>query len=83
MMMSEIDRQVYYYIIQIEVNLLMRYKINSFDLSDKMTVSDIQSYMEIIAKNEEEQRKQDDNQKGLWKSLMGIRDILNFMSYNK
>lgn len=83
MMMSEIDRQVYYYIIQIEVNLLMRYKINSFDLSDKMTVSDIQSYMEIIAKNEEEQRKQNDNQKGLWKSLMGIRDILNFMSYNK
>lgn len=81
--MSEIDRQVYYYIIQIEVNLLMRYKINSFDLSDKMTVSDIQSYMEIIAKNEEEQRKQNDNQKGLWKSLMGIRDILNFMSYNK
>lgn len=61
----------------------MRYKINSFDLSDKMTVSDIQSYMEIIAKNEEEQRKQNDNQKGLWKSLMGIRDILNFMSYNK
>lgn len=83
MMMSEIDRQVYYYIIQIEVNLLMRYKINSFDLSDKMTVSDIQSYMEIIAKNEEEQRKQNDNQKGLWKSLMGIRDILNFISYNK
>ena len=83
MMMSEIDRQVYYYIIQIEVNLLMRYKINSFDLSDKMTVSDIQSYMEIIVKNEEEQRKQNDNQKGLWKSLMGIRDILNFMSYNK
>ena len=83
MMMSEIDRQVYYYIIQIEVNLLMRYKINSFDLSDKMTVSDIQSYMEIIAKNEEEQRKQNDNQKGLWKSLMGIRDILNVMSYNK
>lgn len=83
MMMSEIDRQVYYYIIQIEVNLLMRYKINSFDLSDKMTVSDIQSYMEIIAKNEDEQRKQNDNQKGLWKSLMGIRDILNFMSYNK
>ena len=83
MMMSEIDRQVYYYIIQIEVNLLMRYKINSFDLSDKMTVSDIQSYMEIIAKNEEEQRKQNDNQNGLWKSLMGIRDILNFMSYNK
>ena len=61
----------------------MKYKINSFDLSDKMTVSDIQSYMEIIAKNEEEQRKQNDNQKGLWKSLMGIRDILNFMSYNK
>ena len=61
----------------------MRYKINSFDLSDKMTVSDIQSYMEIIAKNEEEQRKQNDNQKGLWKSLMGIRDILNFVSYNK
>ena len=61
----------------------MRYKINSFDLSDKMTVSDIQSYMEIIAKNEEEQRKQNDNQKGLWKSLMGIRDILNFISYNK
>ena len=83
MMMSEIDRQVYYYIIQIEVNLLMRYKINSFDLSDKMTGSDIQSYMEIIAKNEEEQRKQNDNEKGLWKSLMGIRDILNFMSYNK
>ena len=83
MMMSEIDRQVYYYIIQIEVNLLMRYKINSFDLSDKMTVSDIQSYMEIIAKNEEEQRNQNDNQKGLWKSLMGIRDILNFISYNK
>ena len=83
MMMSEIDMYVYYYIIQIEVNLLMRYKINSFDLSDKMTVSDIQSYMEIIAKNEEEQRKQNDNQKGLGKSLMGIRDILNFMSYNK
>ena len=83
MMMSEIDRQVYYYIIQIEVNLLMRYKINSFDLSEKMTVSDIQSYMVIIAKNEEEQRKQNDNRKGLWKSLMGIRDILNVMSYNK
>ena len=83
MMMSEIDRSVYYYIIQIEVNLLMRYKINSFDLSDKMTVSDIQSYMEIIVKNEEEQRNQNDNQKGLWKSLMGIRDILHFMSYTK
>ena len=61
----------------------MRYKINSFDLSDNMTVSDIQSYVEIIAKNEEEQRKHNDNQKGLWKSLMGIRDILNFISYNK
>ena len=82
MMMKEIDRIVYYYIIEIEVMLLMKYKIDPFSISDRLTISDIQSYVEIIGNKEEEQNKSIDK-KGIWGSLMGIRDILNVISYKK
>lgn len=81
-MMQQVNLQIYHYIIEMEILLVRRYKLNPFEFGEYLTVTDMQSYVDIITKKDEEERKKIDN-KGMWTGLMGIRDILNFMSYKK
>lgn len=67
------------YIIQIELMFLRIYKIDPFTLLEKMSMIDLQAFIQGIETQTKKDRenKQGDN---LMKSLIAIRDILNYMT---
>lgn len=74
---------IYKNIIEVEVQMLHQYKIDPFQLFGKMSVMDFQSYMSLLSdqiKRTEESKQQ--NSGTLMKSLITIRDILNYMTGN-
>lgn len=62
----------------------MRYKINPYDMERSMTVLDLQSFVTILSNKIEEENKKQNEGGGnkLMKSLVAIRDILNYMTLN-
>lgn len=56
-MFQEIAKIMYANIMDIEVALLMKYKINPFEFNERITVIDLQAYMEKIQKKLEEEEK--------------------------
>lgn len=70
---------IYAYIVEVETMLLMKYKIQLVEIEDKMTMLDLQSFIQhLTTKNKE----MDDNQPkdNFNKCLVYLRDILNFMT---
>lgn len=83
MMFKCFSELIYKNIIEIEVAILHQYKIDPFQLFSKMSVMDFQSYTHLLSdqvKKSEEAKKQ--NTGNLMKSLISIRDILNYMTGN-
>ena len=62
----------------------MRYKINPYDMERSMTILDFQSFVTILSNKIEEDNKKQNEGGGnkLMKSLVAIRDILNYMTLN-
>ncbi len=75
--------EVYRYILDVEMMLLEEYKIDSISFIKDMTLMDLQSYVNRVIdrkKEEQEQRNKQMSKDKFTKSLIAIRDILNFMT---
>lgn len=73
---------MYKYIINFELLLLMRYEISPATFLSGMTVVDLQIFAEqLSAKISEENAQKEKSKVGnkLMKSLLAIRDILNYL----
>lgn len=63
--------------------IFMRYKINPYEMEKFMTILDLQSFINHLSeKIEEDNKKQSQTGNKLMKSLVAIRDILNYMTLN-
>jgi hypothetical protein len=78
-MIKALAESVYRSIVDFEMFILTRYKIDPFQFFKSMTVLDMQFYsMKIQSVLKEENKKIGD--KDFLKGLIQIRDILNFMT---
>jgi hypothetical protein len=75
---------MYSYILEVEMMIFMRYKINPYEMERSMTILDFQSFVTILSNKIEEENKKQNEGGGnkLMKSLVAIRDILNYMTLN-
>ena len=69
-------------IINIEMMLWMRYKLNPFAMIDNLTIGDLTMYTNQLTDRLEEEQK-DKTQDKLMKSLIAIRDVLNYMTFSQ
>ena len=58
----------------------MRYKLNPFELFSNMTLLDLESYMTRLSMKIEEEEKDKSKQNNFAKSLVAMRDLLNYMT---
>lgn len=80
MIFDAVARGMYSQIIEIELQFLMRYKLNPFELFSNMTLLDLESYMTRLSKKIEEEEKDKCKQNNFGKSLIALRDLLNYMT---
>lgn len=75
---------MYSYILEVEMMIFMRYKINPYEMERSMTILDFQSFVTILSNKIEKENKEQNEGGGnkLMKSLIAIRDILNYMTLN-
>lgn len=69
-------------IINVEMMLWMRYKIDPFSMLKDLTLNDMLFYTENLTHRLEEEAKNQTQDK-LMKCLISIRDTLNYMTFNK
>lgn len=81
---QQLAKNMYSYILEVEMMIFMRYKINPYDMERSMTILDFQSFVTILSNKIEEDNKKQNEGGGnkLMKSLVAIRDILNYMTLN-
>lgn len=60
----------------------MRYKLNPFAMIDNLTIGDLTMYTNQLTDRLEEEQK-DKTQDKLMKSLVAIRDVLNYMTFSQ
>ncbi len=58
----------------------MRYKLNPFELFSNITLLDLETYVARLSQKLEEEDKQRNKNNNFAKSLVALRDILNYMS---
>ena len=80
MIFDAVARGMYNQIIEIELQFLMRYKLNPFELFSNMTLLDLESYMARLSMKIEEEEKDKSKQNNFAKSLVALRDLLNYMT---
>ena len=80
MIFDAVARGMYNQIIEIELQFLMRYKLNPFELFSNMTLLDLESYMTRLSMKIEEEEKDKSKQSNFAKSLVALRDLLNYMT---
>lgn len=64
----------------VEVMFLMKYKINPFEIFKDLTLLDFESYIRRIENKISEQEKEDKKNNNFGKSLVALRDLLNYMT---
>lgn len=80
MIFEAVSKGMYNQIIEIELQFLMRYKLNPFELFSNMTLLDLESYMTRLSMKLEEEEKDKSKQSNFAKSLVALRDLLNYMT---
>lgn len=80
MIFDAVARGMYNQIIEIELQFLMRYKLNPFELFSNMTLLDLETYMTRLSMKIEEEEKDKSKQNNFAKSLVALRDLLNYMT---
>ena len=73
---------MYMSIINIEMMLWMRYKLDPFQFLRNLTLNDMLFYTKTLTNRLEDEQKNQSQDK-LMKSLVAIRDILNYMTFSK
>lgn len=81
-MLGEIAIITYQYIIEAEFLFLQKFKLNPFDLMNKISLLDLFSYIGIL---EQKIKKENDSiqKKDFEKAIISLRDILIFMTMGK
>ena len=70
---------MYAFILELEVLLFMKYKVQVTEVEDKMTMLDFQSFVQILqSKNDELEKNQPKD--NFTKQLVNLRDMLNYMT---
>lgn len=69
-------------IINIELMLWMRYKIDPFNMIQSISVNEMTFYVQTLTNRLEDEQKQNKTTDKLMKSLVAIRDILNYMTFS-
>ena len=72
---------MYMSLINMEMMVWMRYKMNPFDLFGRLTLNDALFYTQTLTNRLEDEAK-DRTQDKLMRSLVQIRDILNYMTFS-
>lgn len=80
MIFESVARGMYNQIIELELQFLMRYKLNPFELFANITLLDLETYVARLSQKLEEEEKQRNKNNNFAKSLVALRDILNYMS---
>ena len=71
---------MYMSIINIELMLWMRYKIDPFTMFGNITLNDLLFYTQMLTNRLEDEQKNQPQDK-LMKCLVAIRDTLNYMTF--
>lgn len=79
MIFESVARGMYNQIIELELQFLMRYKLNPFELFANITLLDLETYVARLSQKLEEEDKQRNKNNNFAKSLVALRDILNYM----
>jgi hypothetical protein len=80
-MFLQLSKNMYLYILEVEMMIFMRYKINPYEMEKTMTILDLQSFITTLSnKIEENAKNQSKDGNKIMKSLIAIRDILNYMT---
>lgn len=82
LIVKSINKYVFMSIINIEMMIWMRYKMNPYDMIGDLTLQDTMFYIKTLTNRLEEEAKNQTQDK-LMKSLIAIRDILNYMTFSK
>lgn len=82
MMFQEMAEMIYGYIIKAEMVFLRLYKVNPFDIMNNISLLDLNTYMNVIQR---EEKKEHDSMKKtkIMDCLKGISEYLNVMFYKK
>lgn len=78
MILSQHNKQMLLAIMEIEKLLIRNYKIDPMSMFDRMSILDIQYLIDGIRSQKEEEANRGGDK--LMKSLIAIRDILNYMT---
>ena len=78
MILSQHNKQMLLAIMEIEKLLVRNYHLDPESMFDRMSILDIQYLMDGIRKEKEEENRSGGDK--LMKSLIAIRDILNYMT---
>lgn len=85
MMFDSYMAVIYKYILDAEVQLMMEFKLDPIALTSNMSVMDLQMYMMRISDEFEKRNKEkekNNSKNNFAKSLIAMRDILNYMTGN-
>ena len=73
---------MYINIINVEMMIWMRYKIDPFQMLKDLTLNEMLFYVDNLTNRLQDEQKNQTQDK-LMKCLINIRDILNYMTFNK
>ena len=85
MMFLSFQKVIYKFILDAEMSLLFEFKLNSLDFLNNISILDLQSYMTRITERKQQLDKakmSGSSKDSFAKSLIAIRDILNYMTGN-
>lgn len=81
-MIGYIDKQMYRYIAEVEMEVFRHYKVMIHGDEKYMTMLDLQSFVQkLITDNTEEAKQRNSGGNNMMKSLFAIGDIINYMRY--
>lgn len=79
MILQEVARQTYWYILNTEAVLFVEFKINSIEIFDNLAMIDLYSYVGRFEHLIEKKNKQYSNTKQLATQLHALKVVLNSM----
>lgn len=81
-MIRQFDKNWFIQLAEIELTIFMRYKIDFLSMETHMSMRDFQMFVKMLTHKIEEESKEQKKSDRLMKSLIAIRDHLNYMTFN-
>ena len=81
-MVRQFDRHWFMQLSELELTVFMRYKVDFWTPEKTMSMRDFQMFVKMLTNRVEEEQKESQRGNRLMKSLIAIRDHLNYMTLN-